>query len=45
MDDGKTLAQVKANGDGYAIVLATPRVVIASEESDLSPPAIDKARK
>jgi RNA polymerase sigma factor (sigma-70 family) len=43
MEDGTTLVQVKANGEDYAIVLATPRVVIAPEETE--PPARDKARK
>jgi hypothetical protein len=37
LEDGVTLAQLKRNGDGYLILLVTPRVILNSEE-EVAPP-------
>jgi RNA polymerase sigma factor (sigma-70 family) len=51
MEDGETLAQTKRNGDGYLILLVTPRVLLEVEEvvgtpkpPEAAPVAGDKAK-
>jgi hypothetical protein len=37
LEDGMTLAQLKRNGDGYLILLGTPRVIL-NMEPEVAPP-------
>ncbi len=43
LEDGVTLAQLKRNGDGYLILLVTPRVILNSEE-EVAPPEAQSPR-
>jgi RNA polymerase sigma factor (sigma-70 family) len=38
LEDGVTLAQFKSNGDGYLILLVTPRVILHVQEEAIAPP-------
>jgi hypothetical protein len=38
LEDGVTLAQFKRNGDGYLILLVTPRVILINMEQEVAPP-------
>jgi len=38
LEEGVTLAQFKRDGDGYLILLVTPRVILINMEEEVAPP-------
>jgi len=44
LEEGVTLAQFKRDGDGYLILLVTPRVILMNMEPEVAPPETESPR-